>query len=77
MAENVPEKSPFSDLMQIGIVVKDIEGVARRLEALGIGTFEPTAPPPGAEGLFLEGKPMNVGLKQLCTRMGDIEVELI
>ena len=70
-------KSPYSDLIQIGVVVRDIEEVTKRLTSLGIGPFVPTTVPPGAEGLFLDGKPMEIKLKQLCTQIGDIELELI
>ena len=77
MYNNTPAKSPFSNLMQIGVVVRDIEEVAKRLSSLGIGPFEPASPPPGAEGLLLHGKPLDIKLKQLCTKMGDIELELI
>ena len=77
MNNDAPAKSPFSELIQIGVVVRDIEEAAKRLTALGIGPFVPTTPPPGAEGLFLYGKPMEIKLKQVCTRMGEIELELI
>ena len=77
MNNNEPTKSPFSDLMQIGVVVRDLEEAAKRFSLLGIGPFEPTSPPPGAEGLMLDGKPLNIKLNQLCTKMGDIELELI
>jgi len=75
--KNIPAKSPFSNLMQIGVVVRDLEEVTKRLSSLGIGPFEHSSPPPGAEGLFLYDKPLDIELKQLCTKIGDIELELI
>ena len=77
MNNNTHSESPFSHLIQIGVVVRDIDEVTKRLSSLGIGPFEPTSPPPGAEGLFFHEKPLNIELRQLCTKIGDIELELI
>jgi methylmalonyl-CoA/ethylmalonyl-CoA epimerase len=74
----IPQESPFTNLIQIGVVVKDIDKAVERLSILGIGPFYPKMPPPGSRSL-LRGKPFvaaeRVNIK--AARMGNVELELI
>jgi methylmalonyl-CoA/ethylmalonyl-CoA epimerase len=76
MANNKPAESIFSNLCDIGIVVKDIDKAVKRLEALGIGPFKQAPTPPGAEGLFYLGKPLVSNYKALVARLGKVKIEL-
>jgi methylmalonyl-CoA/ethylmalonyl-CoA epimerase len=69
--KNMPEKSPFSKLFHIGIMVNDIEKTARRLESLGFEKFEPMEDIPSFDGRA----PMK-DVKGLLARIGDMEIEL-
>ncbi len=78
MSSEATEKSPFANLIQIGIVVKDMDKAIERLSMLGIGPFYPKMPPPTARSLF-RGKPFvaaeRVNIK--AAQMGNAELELI
>ena len=76
MANNETPKSTYSRLCDIGMVVRDLDKTVKRLEALGIGPFEPAQPPPGAEGLYYRGQPLVANFKGLVAHLGDIELEL-
>ena len=70
------EDSPFTNFGQIGIIVKDIEKAKRNLEEIGIGPFggldaEPTV------RWEAWGKPTEVKLKMLFSKIGPLEIELI
>lgn len=69
-------KSLFSNLIQIGVVVKDINKVIERLESLGIGPFRPKLLPPNTKEWF-RGKPLKAKFDIRSTMMGDTELELI
>jgi methylmalonyl-CoA/ethylmalonyl-CoA epimerase len=75
MEEN-KTKSPFSNLIQVGVVVKDMEKTIERLIALGIGPFQPKTLPAGTEEWF-RGKPFNGKATIQATMMGGVELELI
>jgi methylmalonyl-CoA/ethylmalonyl-CoA epimerase len=77
LAKKTPAKSTFSNLWDIGIVVRDIDKTAKRLEALGIGPFTQPLPPAGDEGLFFRGKPLVSNFKALITKIGNIELNLL
>jgi methylmalonyl-CoA/ethylmalonyl-CoA epimerase len=70
------EKPVFSNLCDIGIVVKDLDKTVTRLEALGIGPFVPAQAPPGAEGLFYRGQPLTAKFRGLVAHLGAIELEI-
>jgi catechol 2,3-dioxygenase-like lactoylglutathione lyase family enzyme len=69
-------KSPFSNLIQVGVVVKDMDKTIERLMALGIGPFQPKTLPAGSEEWF-RGKPFNGKATIQATMMGNVELELI
>ncbi len=76
MVKNAPPKSTYSRLCDIGVVVRDLDKTVKRLEALGIGPFEPAKPPPGAEGLYYRGKLLESNFKGLVAHLGDVEMEI-
>jgi methylmalonyl-CoA/ethylmalonyl-CoA epimerase len=69
-------ESVFSEMLQVGVVVKDIEKTIERLTSLGFGPFEPKIFPPDARQWF-RGQPMNAKFKIFATQIGPIEFELI
>jgi methylmalonyl-CoA/ethylmalonyl-CoA epimerase len=78
MSQIPSEKSSFTNLIQIGVVVKDIEKAAERLAILGIGPFYSKMPPSGSKSLY-RGKPFIAAerVKIQAARMGNVELELI
>jgi methylmalonyl-CoA/ethylmalonyl-CoA epimerase len=72
------EKSPFENMFQIGVVVKDMDRAIEQLTQLGLGPFKLKMPPPEARDTF-RGKPFipadSVLIKS--TQMGNVELELI
>jgi hypothetical protein len=76
MGKNTAVESPFSKLIQVGVVVEDLEKAVERLLSLGIGPFTPMFLPPDAEQWF-RGKPLNAKFKISGTRLGEIVLELI
>lgn len=61
----------------MAVVVRDLEGTVKRLEELGIGPFFLPDAPPGAEGLFYRGKPLESDYKALVARLGNMQIEII
>jgi hypothetical protein len=72
----MPEKSPFTNFGQVGIIVKDIEKAKKNLEEIGIGPFAGLNAEPTVRWEE-NGKPITVKLKMLFTKVGPLEVELI
>lgn len=70
------ERSPFSKLTQIGIIVKDMDTTIEKLSALGIGPFEHRSVPPGAKEWYRD-KPMNATFKIAAVNVGGVELEFI
>jgi methylmalonyl-CoA/ethylmalonyl-CoA epimerase len=68
-------KSTFSQLIQVGLVVKDLNKTVQRLESMGIGPFKANKPEVVEKSLF-RGKPLDPNFKQLSTKIGDIELEI-
>ena len=68
--------SPFTKVIQVGIVVKDVEKTVKRLTSLGIGPFEPMVLPPERQEWFRD-KRMYADFKIFGARIGDIQIELI
>jgi methylmalonyl-CoA/ethylmalonyl-CoA epimerase len=68
--------SPFTNVIQVGIVVKDIDQAAKRLTALGIGPFESRTLAAGRKEWF-RGKPMDAEMKISMAKMGEVDIELI
>jgi catechol 2,3-dioxygenase-like lactoylglutathione lyase family enzyme len=76
MEKNTAVESPFSKLIQVGVVVKDLDKAVERLLSLGIGPFTPMLLPPDAEQWF-RGKPLDAKFKISGARLGEIVLELI
>ena len=76
MEKNTAVESPFSKLIQVGVVVKDLDKAVERLSSLGIGPFTPMLLPPDAEQWF-RGKPLDAKFKISGARLGEIVLELI
>jgi methylmalonyl-CoA/ethylmalonyl-CoA epimerase len=70
------KKSPFSKVIQIGIVVKDMDKTVERLTSLGIGPFEEMVLPPDREEWFRD-KRMYADFRIYKAMIGDVEIELI
>jgi methylmalonyl-CoA/ethylmalonyl-CoA epimerase len=69
-------KSPFSKLVQVGVVVKDMDKTIAQLTSLGIGPFETRAIPPDAEEWFGD-KRMDATFRICGAMVGGIDLELI
>ena len=76
MGEESSGKTPFSNLVQVGIVVKDMDKTIERLSSYGIGPFEHRAVPAGAKEWY-KGKPMEAVFKIAAVRLGGMELEFI
>ena len=78
MATNAKEKSTFSRLVHIGVVVRDMGKTIERLAALGIGPFKPWPFPPDVKEKY-RGKPFYPSRRVTIqkTRIGNVELELI
>ena len=80
MNQNNAEKSPFSSIVHVGMVVRDIDKAIQHLSSLGIGPFEPyhnklgIVPPVKRK---LRGKPVECQLKVMAAQVGPIALELI
>jgi methylmalonyl-CoA epimerase len=72
------ERSPFANLIQIGVVVKDMDQAIKRFSALGIGPFYSKTPPRNAKSSF-RGKPFVSAerVKIMAAMLGNSELELI
>ena len=69
-------ESPFTKVIQVGIVVKDVDATVARLTSLGIGPFKEKVLPPERKEWF-RGEPMEADFKIMGGKIGDIEIELI
>ena len=76
MEKNTKEESPFSKLIQVGVVVRDMDKAIERLSSLGIGPFEPKILPPDREEWFRD-KPLDAKFKINGAMLGEVELELI
>ena len=72
----MPAKSPFSKLIHLAVVVRDIDEAVKRLEALGIGPFKSASVTLTEKPLF-HGKPSDAEVKESKTKVGEVEVELL
>ncbi|UCD08573.1 MAG: VOC family protein [Dehalococcoidales bacterium] len=61
----------------VAVVVRDLESTIKRLEELDFGPFIHPDEPPGAEGLFYKGKPLESDFKALAVRIGNMQIEII
>ena len=76
MGKKKAVESPFSKLIQVGVVVKDLDKVVERLTSLGIGPFTSMHIPDDAEQWF-RGKPLDAKFKISGAKLGEIVLELI
>ena len=76
MSEKSTDKSAFTNLVQIGIVVKDMDETIKRLTFYGIGPFEHRAVPAGAKEYYRD-KPMQATFKIAAVTLGGMELEFI
>lgn len=76
MEKNKAKDSPFKDVFQVGIVVKDMDKATERLSAMGIGPFEPRVLPPDREEWY-RGRPLKPDVKISKAYIGETEIELI
>ncbi|MFC1963775.1 VOC family protein [Chloroflexota bacterium] len=72
------QKLPFSEINQVGIVVKDLKKAEEFYSSLGIGPFfgRPKGVPPNTNKI-LRGKPADFQMDIRFARMGSLELELI
>lgn len=68
--------SPFTEVTQIGIVVKDLDKTVKRLTVLGIGPFKSGALPPDREEWYGTQR-MYADFKIASAYIGNIQIELI
>jgi methylmalonyl-CoA/ethylmalonyl-CoA epimerase len=76
MRKNTKAKSPFSKLIHLAIVVKDIDKTIERLQSLGIGPFKSTSVTVKEKPLF-HGKPSDAEVRESKTVIGGLEIELL
>jgi len=76
MNKSTATESPFSKLIQVGVVVRDMDKAIERLSSLGIGPFEPKVIPPNTKEWFRD-KPLDANLKLSSAKIGEVEIELI
>jgi catechol 2,3-dioxygenase-like lactoylglutathione lyase family enzyme len=74
--ESPKEKSPFSRLRHIGIVVRDANDAMQHLASVGIGPFEAEVLPPKVECSLYHGKPYKAKVKGYSARIGDMHFEI-
>jgi len=78
MATQTTAKSSFTNMVHVGLVVKNMDQTIARLEKLGIGPFTPRILPPDAQETY-RGKAF-IPSKRVAiqiTHIGNIELELI
>jgi len=74
--EEMAEKSPFSKLVQVSVVVKDIDMAIGHYQSLGIGPFRWISLDALTEKMQY-GKPVDLNLKVAIAKVGSVEIELI
>lgn len=79
--ETTSPKEMFSDFVQIGVIVKDMDQTIKALsKVFGIGPFRTITWPPADRTdvqKFYYGKPGNFTARMAFTELGPIELELI
>lgn len=69
-------ESTFNNVIQIGMVVRDVEKTMERLTALGIGPFQEMVLSPEREEWF-RGQRMYADFRIFGAMMGNLQLELI
>ena len=72
----MPDKSLFSKVDHIGVVVRDIDKAVEYYESLGIGPFEPLKIT-GSKVKMVMGKPIDIDSIQLKTRAAKIGTTIL
>jgi len=76
MKEKTKEKSPFVQIDQVGVVVRDLDRAVKHYSSLGIGPFEPLDLTRIERTVY--GKPAgHVRNRSRVARMGPIQFELL
>jgi methylmalonyl-CoA/ethylmalonyl-CoA epimerase len=70
------ETSAFSNLIQVGVVVKDADNCVKRLSDMGLSDIKPKLIPADREEWFRD-KRMYADFNIYSAMMGDVELELI
>ena len=76
MKESETEKSPFSAIRQVGVVVKDVDKFVEFYSSLGIGPFESSYYPPVVEKR-IRGELASYKTKTRVVKMGQVDLEVI
>lgn len=78
MSQSTQGNSPFANLIQIGVVVKNMDQAIKRFSDLGIGPWYSKMPPRNAKSLY-RGKPFVSAdrVKIMAAQLGNSELELI
>ena len=71
------EKSAFTKIHHIGVVVRDLDKAIKYYESLGIGPFESMKLPGEITEQTVYGKSTEFELKSAVTKIGSVELELI
>lgn len=79
MKGNEEKKSSFSEIKQVGVVVKDISKAIDYYSSLGIGPFRtlPSGGVPHYLGKKIRGKPADYTMEIRVAQVGLVELELI
>lgn len=73
------KKPVFTDVLQIGIVVRDLDAAMRRYwEEFGLGPWEVnTLDPSNTSDMIIRGRPQAFALRAATTQIGSVQWELI
>ena len=72
------EKLPFSKVIQVGVIVRDMDKAVEYYQSLGIGPFEPSKTAHLHADRKVYGKPADdIKLKVRLAQMGQLQFELI
>ncbi|NGO55614.1 VOC family protein [Allomesorhizobium camelthorni] len=80
MTDNsIPSSKPlFTETMQIGMVVRDLDATVRAYESFGVGPWERfEIPPEYGTDVTIEGKPSSLHTRVACANIGSVQWELI
>ncbi len=77
MEKSTAEKSPFSKLTHVGVVVRDLDKAIDYLSSLGLGPFESLRPSRPLGETLVRGKPAEVKVKISAAKVGQVRLEFI
>ena len=74
--DNVSERSPFSNIFQVGLMVRDIDKAIEYYQSLGMGPFQILSL--GTRERFMFGKLTNdVRPKVMAAQLGQVQLKLV